>query len=46
LTFHQNGAPRGCLAREHIVAGQRHERGTLLRFDRDGRLIYAQQYSC
>jgi hypothetical protein len=43
LTFHQNG---------RLVAGARAHRrrpaprGTLLRFDRDGWLIYAPPYSC
>jgi hypothetical protein len=46
LNFHQNGRlASAVLAREHVVAGQRYERGTLLRFDRDGWLIYAQPYS-
>jgi hypothetical protein len=45
LNFHQNGRlASAVLAREHVVAGQRHERGTLLRFDRDGWLIYAQPH--
>ena len=45
LNFHQNGClASAVLAREHVVAGQRYERGTLLRFDRDGWLIYAQPY--
>jgi hypothetical protein len=45
LNFHQNGRlASAVLAREHVVAGQRYERGTLLRFDRDGWLIYAQPY--
>jgi hypothetical protein len=30
------------LARDHAVAGQQYGRGTHLRFDRDGRVIYAQ----
>jgi hypothetical protein len=43
LNFHQNGRlASAVLAREHVVAGQRYERGTLLRFDRDGWLIHAQ----
>ncbi len=43
LNFHQDGRlASAVLAREHVVVGQRYERGTLLRFDRDGRLIYAQ----
>ncbi len=42
LNFHQNGRlASAVLAREHVVAGQRYERGTLLRFDRDGSLVYA-----
>ena len=43
LNFHQNGRlASAVLAREHVVAGQRYERGTLLRFDREGWLIHAQ----
>jgi hypothetical protein len=45
LNFHQNGRlASAVLAREHVVAGRRYERGTLLRFDRAGWLIYAQPY--
>ncbi len=43
LKFHDNGRLRELiLARDHAVAGRRYGRGTLLRFDRDGQLIYAQ----
>jgi hypothetical protein len=44
LRFHDNGRLRELiLARDHSVSGQRYgSRGTLLRFDRDGQLIYAQ----
>ncbi len=43
LRFHDNGCLRELtLARDHAVAGQRYRRGTFLRFDRDGQLIYAQ----
>jgi hypothetical protein len=45
LNFHQNGRlASAVLAREHVVAGQRYERGALLHFDRDGWLIYAQPH--
>jgi hypothetical protein len=30
------------LVRNHLVAGRRYDAGTLLRFDWDGQLIYAQ----
>lgn len=43
LKFHGNG--RVCeatLARSQVVSGRRYDRGTLLRFDRDGQLIYVQ----
>jgi hypothetical protein len=43
LKFHDNGRLRELrLARSHSVAGRCYDRGTLLRFDRDGQLIYAQ----
>ena len=43
LAFHDNGRPRELiLARSHAVSGRRYDSGTLLRFDRDGRLIYVQ----
>jgi hypothetical protein len=43
LKFHDNGRVRELiLARDHAVAGRRYGRGTFLRFDRDGHLIYAQ----
>jgi hypothetical protein len=43
LKFHHNGRLRELrLARSHLVAGQRYDTGTLLRFDWDGQLIYAQ----
>jgi hypothetical protein len=43
LKFHDNGRlGELTLARDHAVAGQRYGRGTFLRFDRDGQLIYAQ----
>jgi hypothetical protein len=43
LAFHDNGRLRELrLAGSHLVAGQRYDGGTLLRFDRDGQLIYAQ----
>ncbi|HWN50811.1 MAG TPA: hypothetical protein VNO18_13505 [Xanthobacteraceae bacterium] len=43
LKFHDNGRLRELrLARSHSVAGRCYDRGTLLRFDRDGHLIYAQ----
>jgi hypothetical protein len=45
VNFHRNGRlASAVLAREHIVAGQRYERGTLLRFDKDGWLIHAEPY--
>jgi hypothetical protein len=41
LNFHPNGRlASAVLAQAHVVAGQRYDAGTLLRFDRDGRLIY------
>jgi hypothetical protein len=44
LAFHDNGRLRELtLARSHLVSGERYERETLLRFDRDGRLIYFQR---
>jgi hypothetical protein len=43
VNFHSNGRlAAAVLAREHSVSGQRYGSGTLLRFDRDGLLIYAQ----
>jgi hypothetical protein len=43
LAFHDNGRLRELrLARSHLVLGQRYDAGTLLRFDRDGRIIYVQ----
>jgi hypothetical protein len=43
LAFHDNGRPRELiLARSHSVGGRQYERGTFLRFDRDGQLIYVQ----
>ena len=43
LKFHDNGRPGELiLARDYAVAGRRYERGTFLRFDWDGRVIYAQ----
>jgi hypothetical protein len=43
LEFYENGQPRTMvLARSHAILGKRYERGTLLRFDRDGQLVYAQ----
>ncbi len=43
LKFHENGRPGELiLARDYAVAGRRYERGTFLRFDWDGRVIYAQ----
>jgi len=43
LNFHPNGRLASVvLARSHSVAGQGYDRGTLLRFDRDGQLIYVQ----
>jgi hypothetical protein len=43
LKFHDNGSlGELILARDHVVGGRRYERGTRLRFDRDGRVIYAQ----
>jgi hypothetical protein len=43
LKFHYNGRLRELtLARDHTVAGQRYGRGTFLRFDPEGQLIYAQ----
>jgi hypothetical protein len=41
LNFHPNGRlASAVLAQSHVVAGQRYDAGTLLRFDRDGWLIY------
>jgi hypothetical protein len=43
LAFHDNGRLRELrLARSHSVLGRRYDAETLLRFDRDGRLIYVQ----
>jgi hypothetical protein len=43
VEFHDNGRPRRLvLARSHSVLGRRYEKGTLLQFDRDGQLVYAQ----
>jgi hypothetical protein len=43
LKFHDNGRlGELTLTRDHVVAGRRYERWTRLRFDRDGRVIYAQ----
>ncbi len=43
LKFHDNGRlGELILARDHVVSGRRYARGTRLRFDRDGRVIYAQ----
>jgi hypothetical protein len=43
LKFHDNGRlGELTLRRDHVVAGRRYERWTRLRFDRDGRVIYAQ----
>ena len=43
LALHDNGRPRELiLARSHAVSGRRYDSGTLLRFDRDGRLTYVQ----
>jgi hypothetical protein len=43
LKFHDNGRlSELILARDHVDAGRRYEGGTRLRFDRDGRVIYAQ----
>jgi len=43
LAFHDNGRPRELiLARSHSIAGRRYQRGTFLRFDRDGQLDYVQ----
>jgi hypothetical protein len=43
LKLYDNGRLRVLrLARSHLVAGQRYDGGTLLRFDRDGQLVYAQ----
>jgi hypothetical protein len=43
LKFHENGRLGELkLARDHAVAGRRYERGTFLRFDWDGQVIYAQ----
>ena len=43
LAFHDNGRLRELrLARSHSVLGRGYDAGTLLRFDRDGRLIHVQ----
>jgi len=48
LNFHPNGRlAAAVLAREHVFIGgefpgRRYDRGTLVRFDRDGQVIYAQ----
>jgi hypothetical protein len=43
LAFHDDGRLRELrLARSHSVLGRRYDAGTLLRFDRDGRLTYVQ----
>jgi|SRR5215831_14340973 len=43
LEFYENGRPRQLvLARSQSVMGRRFEKGTLLLFDREGRLIHAQ----
>jgi hypothetical protein len=43
LKFHENGRLGELkLAGDHVVAGQRYGRGTLLRFDWDGQVIYAR----
>jgi hypothetical protein len=44
LQFHDNGRPKELvLASSYLVAGRQYERGTFLRFDRDGRLVLAHQ---
>jgi hypothetical protein len=43
LNFHPNGRLAAVvLARNHVIAGRRYDGGTLMRFDRDGQVIYAQ----
>jgi hypothetical protein len=43
LAFDDNGRLRElALARSHSISGRRHDRGTFLRFDREGQLIYVQ----
>jgi len=43
LNFHPNGRlAAAVLAREHVIAGRRYDEGTLVHFDRDGQVIYAQ----
>jgi hypothetical protein len=43
LKFYDDGRLRELrLARSHMIAGRRYDGGTLVRFDRDGQVIYAQ----
>jgi hypothetical protein len=43
VEFYENGRPRTMvLARSQLILGRRYEKGTLLQFDRDGQLVYAQ----
>jgi hypothetical protein len=43
LNFHPNGRlAAAVLARSHVITGRRCDGGTLVRFDRDGQVIYAQ----
>ena len=43
LNFHPNGRLTSAVrARSYVIAGQRYDGGTLVRFDRDGQVIYAQ----
>jgi hypothetical protein len=43
LEFYEHGRPKHMvLARSYSVRGQQYEPGTLLQFDREGQLIYAQ----
>jgi hypothetical protein len=43
LNFHPNGRlAAAVLARNHVIAGRRYDGGTLVHFDRDGQVIYAQ----
>lgn len=43
LEFYENGRPKQVvLARSYPVLGKRYEPGTLLQFDREGQLVYAQ----
>jgi hypothetical protein len=43
LKFYDDGRLRELrLARSHVIAGRRYDGGTLVRFDRDGQVIYAQ----